>query len=172
MWRAFVKHIGWVCMVGEVSLRLGWDLAGSVGEGLNNGWDTDITMFSFPVGYCRGSPVSHADGPDFSGKWPLLHQDMKACAQSHGEGLRMQLVSENLSPVLGNLFPSWHVSPLMAKECRHSDPAFHQNVFTKANGCLPIRFNFLLSVLRELVFAQTLKLCPFDFVYIAVVFIF
>lgn len=83
MRRAFVKHIGWVCMVGEVSLRLGWDLAGSVGEGLNNGWDTDITMFSFPVGYCRGSPVSHADGPDFSGKWPLLHQDMKACAQSH-----------------------------------------------------------------------------------------
>ena len=58
---------------------------------------------------------------------------------------------------------------------RCNDPAFHQSLYTEVNRCSHHLFQFvLLSVLHELAFSQMLKLQMsfYDFVYIAVVFMF
>lgn len=72
--------------------------------------------------------------------------------------------------------PSWYYHLWWLKNVgRCNDPAFHQNLHTQVNRCSPRLFRFvLLSVLRELAFSRMLKLqmSSYDFVYIAVVFIF
>lgn len=172
----------------QMNARRGWCIT-ETGLGLRKhlreGWTTaEIQMLFFfliLVGHCRGSPVSHVDiqtSRAIMGKWTLLHREMKVFAQSqsHVKGPRIQFAPESIFSLCletFSLLDNYHLWWLKNVD-RYNDPASHQNLFTKVNSVCLISFHFLLSILRELVFSQTLKLWMsfYDFVYIAVVFIF
>lgn len=118
-------------------------------EGANDRWDRALDAHVVPVGRCRGSllftRMSRSHGWSLA-RWTLLFQGRR---HMHSRGKVAYRLDDTIC-TREHFFPPCAWKPFSLLDIyhlwwlknvdRYNDPAFHQNLYTKVNRCLPYLF--------------------------------